>query len=316
MSEALVKSNVSQLPVQAWTNEQRDLIKRTVAPNATDDELSLFLHISQVSGLDPLRKQIHFIKAQGRVYTVADINGLQARAAREPDFEGILHAVVYQGEEFVVDHTTGQVVKHASNPLTATGKPIGAWATVKRRGMLPFTSIVRFAEYNSGSGNWANKPAVMIDKVAKSTAIRLAYPEQLGGVYERAELDQTMEEKEVNATPAPAKAEPSKRAETVKAQVLARAATVEAKAEPKALPASTPMQRIAFMLTTAGKGKVDAANFIKATTGKAKREDLDDNDVALIENALKAESAQATGVVDQLKEAIGFEAIQEPGADG
>lgn len=202
MSSAIVKTQESGLAT--WTPEQKELIKRTVAPNASDDELAMFLHVAAVSGLDPLRKQIHFTKMGGRIAFIADINGLQARAAREADFEGILHAVVYEKDDFVVDGTTGQIIKHMSNPLGANGRIVGAWATVRRKGMLPFTSIVRFNEYdNPNNPMWKTKPGVMIDKCAKSTALRLAYPEQLGGIYERAEIDKE-EREEKDITPVPA----------------------------------------------------------------------------------------------------------------
>jgi phage recombination protein Bet len=223
MADAIVKSNgVGGGGLAAWTPEQKELIKRTCANGATDDELALFLHVAARAQLDPLRKQIHFIKAGGRFYTVADVNGLQARAAREADFEGITHAVVYAKDDFQIDNVTGQVVRHTSNPLGQNGPPIGAWASVRRRGMLPFTAVVRFDEYrNQGNQLWASKPAVMIDKCAKSTALRLAYPEQLGNIYDEAELGK--EEVEVNEPP-PAPTTPPKTAAAAKAQLEAAVA--------------------------------------------------------------------------------------------
>lgn len=204
MSEAIAKQ---QEVIPMWTREQRELIKNTVAPGATDDELSMFLHVAAKSGLDPLRKQIHFTKMGGRIAFIADINGLQARAAKEPDYEGILHAVVYEKDDFQVDATTGEVTKHLSNPFGANGRLVGAWATVRRKGMLPFTSVVRFNEYdNPNNPLWKTKPAVMIDKCAKSTALRLAYPEQLGGIYEQAELDKEQHD-EKDITPPAANAD-------------------------------------------------------------------------------------------------------------
>jgi len=191
-----------------FTREDIAVVKATCAPEATDAELKMFLHIARQSGLDPLRKQIHFMKYQGRVSIVADINGLQARAAREPDFEGITHACVYEKDEFRVNNVTGEVVQHTSNPFaSAKGKLVGAWATVHRRGMKPFTSIVHLEEYvSSYNPLWKTKPSVMLDKCAKSSALRLAYPEQLGGIYERAELEKAKPETDVTpqaALPAP-----------------------------------------------------------------------------------------------------------------
>ena len=46
---------------QVLTPSQIELIKRTVAKGATDDELDMFLHFCKQAGVDPLRKQAHFI---------------------------------------------------------------------------------------------------------------------------------------------------------------------------------------------------------------------------------------------------------------
>ena len=52
---------VQQQPV-SWTREEVNTIKMTVARDATDAELSMFLHLASSYGLDPFAKDIWFIK--------------------------------------------------------------------------------------------------------------------------------------------------------------------------------------------------------------------------------------------------------------
>lgn len=200
-----------------------DLIKRTVCPpDTTDDELKLFMHVARVSGLDPLRKQIHCTKRQGKLVIIAGIDGLQARAVKAPDFEGILHGVVCQKDELEFDAATSIVVKHAYNAFADRGPVVGAWATVRRKGMIPFTALVRFAEFNAPSNpTWRQMPHVMIDKVARSTALRMAYPEQFSALYEEAEMHQA----DNRESPPPAKDETPKALEDPSLKSLKQAAT-------------------------------------------------------------------------------------------
>lgn len=214
------ESTVKQLMVRAapepapLTRDQVALVKKTVCPSdTTDDELKLFLHVAEKSGLDPLQKQIHCTKRGGKLVIISGIDGLQARAAREPDYEGLLHGVVCAKDVVRFDAATGAVLEHTYNPFADRGAIVGAWATVKRRGRLPFTANVKFAEYaDSSNVMWKTKPTAMIDKCARSSALRMAYPEQFSSVYEEAEIS-GLEERTVAGGPPPGLAAPPPLAE-------------------------------------------------------------------------------------------------------
>ncbi|MCA9982431.1 MAG: recombinase RecT, partial [Anaerolineales bacterium] len=60
MSNAIVVQNNSALI--EFDDAQIDLITRTIAKEATKDELALFIYQCKRTGLDPLAKQIHFQK--------------------------------------------------------------------------------------------------------------------------------------------------------------------------------------------------------------------------------------------------------------
>ena len=48
-------------------------------------------------------------------------------------------------------------------------------------------------DYSTGKCNWAKLRGVMIEKCAKAGAWRLAYPDELGGMYTGEEMDQKVE---------------------------------------------------------------------------------------------------------------------------
>jgi phage recombination protein Bet len=236
--------------VAAFSPDQTALIKRTVAPDASNDELAMFLHVAAKSGLDPLQRQIWFVKRKANVGTKenprwedrvtiqAGIDGLQARAARESDYEGMLYGVVCAKDDFRFNATTGVVEAHTYNPFADRGQIMGAWCIVRRKALLPFTAMVRFSEYyDDRSFLWKGKPAVMIEKVARSTALRRAYPEQFGGIYESAEMGDKAAEPpalEVEAQPIPSRAAEAKRLEAAPAEPAAAVVEHAAEGEPSA----------------------------------------------------------------------------------
>lgn len=160
------------IPIQSnWTAEQMKLITDVVARGATPDELKLFLYRCENLGLDPLKPgQIYFIKyGSGPGTIVVGIEGFRTRAAKTGKLSGINRGALRDSE----------------------GKLVGAFAEVHRSDWShPAREEVPLAEYNTGKGNWTKMPETMIKKVAEAAALRMAFPDDLGGVYTKEEMDQ------------------------------------------------------------------------------------------------------------------------------
>ena len=157
--------------VHDMTKDQLELIKSTVAKNATTDELNLFLYRCKHMGLDPLKPgQIHFVKyGSGAGTIVVGIDGFRSKAAATGKHSGTKRGVIRDD----------------------AGRCVGAWAEVYRSDWQhPAREEVSLFEYNKGGGNWAKMPETMIKKVAEVAALRMAFPDDLGGLYSTDEMDQ------------------------------------------------------------------------------------------------------------------------------
>ena len=161
----------NELVTKDYTPEQMKLITDVVAKGATPDELQLFLYRCRNLGLDPLKSgQIYFVKYGSSPGTiVVGIDGFRSKASRTGKLAGIKRGVTRNDK----------------------GAVTGAWAEVFRSDWRePAREEVSLAEYNTGRAMWAKMPETMIKKVAEAAALRMAFPDDLGGTYVTEEMDQ------------------------------------------------------------------------------------------------------------------------------
>ncbi len=235
-----------------WTASDLDLIAKTVCPTGIPSgEFKLFIARCQASGMNPLLNEAFCVPRNVNIGTKhapqwikqyvfqASEAGMEARADDFPEFRGLRASAVYQKDKIVIDSSTGEV-SHQFSPTEDRGRLIGAYAVAYREGRKTPVEYVRLEEYvDATNPQWAMRPATMIVKVARAAALRRAFPNHFGGVYEPAEFAEGADRE-----PTPAQAELANRdttdklAERMRATAAAQAA-VASRPEPQSAKGAT-----------------------------------------------------------------------------
>lgn len=191
---------VVQNSVVSFNADQMKLLKTTIAKDATNDELALFVNQCQRTGLDPFTRQIYFIKDKsGKVTICTSIDGLRLVAERTGKYEGQTEQE-WCGE----DGVWKTVWLSKETPAAAR---IGVW---KSGFKSPTYAVAVFKEYagfnykNELNYMWNKMPANMISKTAEALALRKAFPNDLSGLYATEEVAQAVEAfeaREASTTP-------------------------------------------------------------------------------------------------------------------
>ena len=158
---------VSQNAINWNDSKVVQTIKNTVARGATTDEFQMFSQFCQSTGLNPFKKEIWFIKTGSGVQMMTGVNGFMSIANSHPQFDGM-------EVETIEDEK---------------GRPLKSICKVYRKDRrIPSTGTARWSEYGKTKGIWAEKPCHMLEKVAKTIAIREAFPQELNGLYTQEEM--------------------------------------------------------------------------------------------------------------------------------
>lgn len=141
-----------------WGGLSIEDIRKHFAPTATDKEFAMFLATANTYGLSPVKREIHFIKFGGRAASVIGYETYLKRAERTGALDG------WNCELIVAPEVRARIT---------------IWRKDKAH---PIEWDVWLAEVNSGNGLWKTMPRFMLRKVAIAQGMRLAFPDELGGM--------------------------------------------------------------------------------------------------------------------------------------
>jgi phage recombination protein Bet len=136
-------------------------VKKYIAPNATDKELFMFMGVARSYGLNPLKREIHFVKyGSGAASIIVGYETYLKRAERTGKLDG--------WKCWIED----------------VGKPTErAIIEIKRKDQsMPITWEVYRKEFDKQQSSWKSMPTFMLKKVAIAQGFRMAFPDDLGGM--------------------------------------------------------------------------------------------------------------------------------------
>ena len=182
----------------SFTTQQVAVLRHMGVEGAPAEDLEVFFHACKRSGLDPFLKQIHMIKRmvwnpqtqqkEPRWTIQTGIDGYRLMGRRAADRA---RQDMWVGEpEWLHDDGTWRPAW-----TKRWGAPIAARVKVYRGGHS-FTGIANFDEYVQTKQNgspvamWEQRPAGQIAKCAEALAWRLAFPQDMAGVYIDDEMHQ------------------------------------------------------------------------------------------------------------------------------
>jgi len=154
-----------EIAVKGQSEEQmmelsKEDVKQYIAPNATDTELYFFMNIAQSYGLNPFKREIHFVKYGSQPgQTIVGYETYIKRAERTGLLDGWAVWIDKDGvgEKAIIEINR----KDRSHPFQ--------WEVYRK-------------EFDKQQSTWKAMPYFMLKKVAMSQGFRLAFPEEVGGM--------------------------------------------------------------------------------------------------------------------------------------
>lgn len=157
----------------------------------TMPEFKMFTELCKVRGLNPFLREAYCIKYSNKTPAtiVVGKDAILKRAVLNPKYNGMKSGIIVTNEN-------GEEKKRTGTFKLPTETLVGGWAEVFRKdwensieASVSLEETIQRKSDGEPNSNWTKQPATMIEKVAKVRALREAFVEDLGGMYEAEEMN-------------------------------------------------------------------------------------------------------------------------------
>lgn len=169
----------------------QDIVQRFLTGDAriTLPEFKFFTELCKVRKLNPFLKEVYLVKyGNNPAQIVVGKDAILKRAILNKNFDGREQGIIVAKKDGIIERKIGSFKMPEENL-------VGGWAKVYRKDVkFPTEITVSFEEsaQHKGDGslnfNWANKPCVMVEKVALVKALRETFAEDFGGMIDEDEI--------------------------------------------------------------------------------------------------------------------------------
>lgn len=171
--------------------------------NITQQEFYLFAQLCKARKLNPFLREAYLIKYSEKqpAQMVVGKDVIVKRAVKHPMYDGKESGVIVEDKD-------GNVKERIGCFVAPSETLVGGWCKVYRKDWshpeYMSVSLEEGAQHKADGSlntNWANKPATMIEKVAKVRAIREAFVEEFSGMYDEEEMPAVNDQEIPNTDP-------------------------------------------------------------------------------------------------------------------
>ncbi len=179
-----------------------ETIIKYICPDATFEEAVLFLQVCKGRNLNPFIPGEVFLVKYDKTQPAATVVGKYAftkKADEHKDFKGYIAGIIVRSIDGKIEEREGTFYLPKGNNWKegdVCEVLLGGWARVKRMGREVFVErvalqeVIRLNKEGRPVRGWRDQPATMVRKTALVRALREAFPAELGGLYDEAEIIQ------------------------------------------------------------------------------------------------------------------------------